>query len=102
MATLIVGTSKTIDEYLDSLPTIENKEEEQLNRILQLEEENKRYEDEILKLVSLAGPYPFQTVVHPLTHHADCSLLFLESKIANVRSSLSQIAQDQLSLVDGS
>ena len=66
MATLIVGTSKAINEYLDSLPTIENEEEEQLNRIAELEEENKRYEDEILKLVSLAGPYPFQTVAHSL------------------------------------
>jgi DNA repair ATPase RecN len=75
----IISTSKSIDSFLDALPDIENKEEEQLERIAQLDTENKRYEGEILELVAVA-----------------------ESKLSHVRSSLSQIALDQLNLADGS
>lgn len=57
MASFIVSTSKSIDEYLNALPSIDNKEEEQLARIEELQNENKRYENEILELVAVAGPY---------------------------------------------
>lgn len=53
----IISTSKSIDTYLDALPDIENKEEEQLERIAQLDAENKRHEGEILELVAVAGSY---------------------------------------------
>jgi hypothetical protein len=55
MAAQIIGTSKAIDDYLDSLPAIEGKQQEQLDRIAQLETENKQYEEEILRLSTLAG-----------------------------------------------
>lgn len=55
MASFIVTTSKAIDSYLDALPEIENKEEEQLQRIEELQAENKRYETEILELIAIAG-----------------------------------------------
>lgn len=57
MAASIVATSKLIDASLDGLPSIENKELEQLDRIAQLEAENKRYEEEILQLVVLARTF---------------------------------------------
>ena len=65
---MIVSTSKTIDEYLDSLPSIENKEEEQLSRIAQLEEENKRYEEDILSLVAVAGSSCALSAVDPVVN----------------------------------
>lgn len=56
MASFIVSTSKAIDSYLEALPQIDNKEEEQLQRIEELQSENKQYETEILELIAIAGP----------------------------------------------
>lgn len=66
MAAFIVSTSKTIDSYLDALPSIENKEEEQLQRIEELQEENKRYETEILDLIAVAGTTSFKRILWSL------------------------------------
>lgn len=102
MARFIVTTSKAIDSYLDALPEIENKEEDQLQRIEELQAENKRYETEILELIAIAGTPRPSTPIFLCCKEFLTLFCPLEAKVAHVRASLSQIAQDQLALADGS
>ena len=55
LSSAIINTSKTIETYIKSLPGIESNEEEQLNRIEELEKENRELGDLILEKVKDTG-----------------------------------------------